>query len=188
LNWCTGKSRKLYNAILGAPEDKQEGDAEEEEYAATEDAERGLQVDLQAGVQIMHEHLVSSGSQPGGGNTLTSCSGMDFVNPENTEEVRKSLLVDLPGSPSAGGSRRCSSAHGPLDSQAPSRRSSVAASQRGRGQSIRSDMRGNPPQGMWLVEIDSQVRMRPTSLCADQRSLTQRGPVASCVNVSLFYI
>jgi hypothetical protein len=183
LSWCTGTSRKLFNAILGAPEDRQSEN--EEENAVAEDAEKVLQTDLHTGVQIMHEHLVRSGSQPGGGNALTSCSGMDVVNPGSTEEIRKSLLVDLPQGASADGSRRGSSAHPPLDSEAPSRRSSAAASQRVRGQSIRSDMRGNPAQGMWLVEIDSQVRTLATSLCADQRRQTQTGPVASCVNVSL---
>jgi hypothetical protein len=137
---------------------------EEEEEGATEDAEKRLQMDIQMGVQIMNEHLDGRGSQPGGGEALTSSCGMEGINPATTEEVRRSLLVDFADGAFAGGSHRCSSAHPPLDSQAPSRRSSATASQRGRGQSIRSVVRGHPPQGTWLVEIDSQVRTLPTAL------------------------
>jgi hypothetical protein len=107
----------------------------------------------------MHEHLASRGSQSGAGQVLTSSAGVVGVNAANTEEVRRSLLVDCADGASAGGSRRSSSAHPSLHSQAPTRHCSVTASHRSRGQSIRSVVRGHPPQGTWLVEIDNQVRM-----------------------------
>jgi hypothetical protein len=131
-------TKKLAVSILGDP-------PSEIENVVAKEACKNLEMGIQMGVQMIHDHLIHKGVNGCGPVDQTSKCANEVLNASNTEDFRRSLLSELTMEVPAVGSHR--------------RRaySSMAATQRADGQSIRSVMRGHPPHGTWLVEIDDQV-------------------------------